>query len=625
MPVPYSRCFPIILAAFFLCTSAWARPFEDTLAQRTLACTACHGDQGRAGPDGYYPRLAGKPVGYLYNQLINFREGRRHYALMTGLLEPLSDAYLMDIAKHFSSLQLPYPAPRPTDLSPSLQARGRALATVGDSTLRIPACIQCHGAALTGVSPNVPGLLGLPRDYLNAQLGGWQTGQRRTRAPDCMAHIAKKLSAEDTHAVAAWLSSQPVPTNAAAVAQRPPLAPGGVDIACASATPPSAASTARSTEQVERGAYLARIGNCALCHTARGGEPYAGGRGIDTPFGTVYSSNLTPDITHGIGRWTEPDFWNALHHGKSKDGRLLNPAFPYTSYTHVSREDSDAIRAFLLTVKPSGQANAAHALRWPFGTQPALMAWRSLYFTPASESRLPRGEYLARGLGHCFECHAGRNALGAIATDGMRQGGVLSGSLWYAPSLTTVPEGAVAPWSVEQTTALLLTGRTPAASALGPMAEVVLHGTQYLSDGDATAIAQYLQGIGSPAVPAGTSPLPPSVTRSTLSRGATIYERHCAECHGKAGQGQPGAYPALAGNRRINLPTTNNLILTVLHGGFGPATQGNPAPYGMPPFMLTLNDAEVAAVLTYLRSSWGNSGAPVTEFDINKLRSSLPP
>ena len=154
-----------------------AAPFEDTLAQRTLACTACHGAQGRAGPDGYYPRIAGKPAGYLYHQLLHFREGRRHYGLMTRLIDPLSDAYLMEIAQHFAHLDLPYPPPAPTRAPQATLERGRTLALQGDPARKLPACAQCHGVSLTGVLPNTPGLLGLPRDYLNAQLGAWRSGE----------------------------------------------------------------------------------------------------------------------------------------------------------------------------------------------------------------------------------------------------------------------------------------------------------------------------------------------------------------------------------------------------------------------------------------------------------------
>ena len=206
----YLICFLFAVAAI----SAQAAPmFEDSMAQRTLACTGCHGKEGRAGPDGYYPRIAGKPAGYLYNQLLNFRDGRRRYGLMTKLLDPLSDAYLLEIAQHFASLDLPYPAAPPSRLDAATLSRGQLLALEGDPAAKIPACAQCHGTALTGVAPTTPGLLGLPRDYLNAQLGAWKTGQRRAHAPDCMAQIARQLRPEDLTAVAGWLAAQPVPAD----------------------------------------------------------------------------------------------------------------------------------------------------------------------------------------------------------------------------------------------------------------------------------------------------------------------------------------------------------------------------------------------------------------------------
>ena len=222
----------VLWAASF---AASAAVFEDSMAQRTLACTGCHGPQGKSGPDGYYPRLAGKPAGYLYNQLRNIQDGRRHYALMEGLIAPLSDAYLHDIADYFSALDIPYPPPSPANADPKVIARGQTLARQGDAALNLPACTQCHGTALMGVQPSTPALLGLPRDYLNAQLGGWQTGQRKAHAPDCMADIARRLSDADVHAVTSWLARQPVPQPSKAAAQRPDLAAGSKSIVCGSA------------------------------------------------------------------------------------------------------------------------------------------------------------------------------------------------------------------------------------------------------------------------------------------------------------------------------------------------------------------------------------------------------
>jgi cytochrome c553 len=185
----------------------------DTMAQRVMACTLCHGKEGRATNTGFFPRIAGKPEGYLYHQLRHFREGRRNNAGMTALLDQLNDAYLRDIARHFSRLNLPYPPAQPSDASAALLAQGEALVKRGDAARDLPACVACHGAAMTGVRPNVPGLLGLPRDYLIGQLGGWQTGLRKAFAPDCMAHIAQILAPTDISAVSAWLAAQALPAD----------------------------------------------------------------------------------------------------------------------------------------------------------------------------------------------------------------------------------------------------------------------------------------------------------------------------------------------------------------------------------------------------------------------------
>ena len=229
------------LAAAFLTAltaTSQAAPFEDSMAQRTLACTGCHGAQGRAAPDGYYPRLAGKPAGYLYNQLLNFREGRRHYGLMTQLIAPLSDAYLMEIAQHFSNLDVPYPAPTPARLDAPLLAKGKQLVLMGDATRQVAACVQCHGTAMTGVTPNVPGLLGLPRDYLNAQLGAWKTGKRRAHAPDCMQAVVARLSDDDINAISNYLAAQALPANTKPASSAPPLGNGQTAINCGNAAKP---------------------------------------------------------------------------------------------------------------------------------------------------------------------------------------------------------------------------------------------------------------------------------------------------------------------------------------------------------------------------------------------------
>lgn len=206
-------------------------PLPADMASRVLACTACHGKEGRATPEGYFPRIAGKPAGYLYNQLLNFRDGRRSYPQMGYLIEHLTDNYLREMAVHFAALDLPYPpAPAPQG-TPAQREQGRALVQQGDAARKIPACVQCHGAAMTGVSPSIPGLLGLPRDYLNSQLGAWKTGQRKAQAPDCMAEVARQLTPDDVSAVSAWLAAQPVPGNGKPATRLPapmPVRCGGV-------------------------------------------------------------------------------------------------------------------------------------------------------------------------------------------------------------------------------------------------------------------------------------------------------------------------------------------------------------------------------------------------------------
>jgi mono/diheme cytochrome c family protein len=290
------------------------------------------------------------------------------------------------------------------------------------------------------------------------------------------------------------------------------------------APPPSASDPAL----VARGAYLARIGHCAGCHTAAGGAAYAGGRGIGTPFGSVYGSNLTPDPVHGIGTWSAEAFWRAMHLGQSRDGRLLVPVFPYTHMTHVSRADSDAIHAWLRSLPAVPQANRPHTLRFPFGTQAALAVWRALYFRPGdaqppagSESRSAswqRGAYLVRGLGHCSACHAQRNALGATGDALVLDGGLMSEQGWYAPSLQTDREGGVAGWPREDVVALLTTGISRRGSAQGPMAEVVHGSTQHLAPADAAAMAEFLASVSTPlaAPTAATSASGPEDLPATL-------------------------------------------------------------------------------------------------------------
>ncbi len=620
-----------------------AQPFEDSIAQRTLACTACHGAQGRATRDGYFPRIAGKPAGYLFEQLRSFRDGRRSYPPMAGLLANLGDDYLREMAGHFASLDLPYPAPRAARLSPSMLARGRTLALEGDATRELPACAECHGRALSGAAPAIPGLPGLSRDYLNAQLGAWRDGLRHAGAPDCMAQVARRLRPEDVAAVTGWLAAQPVPDGPVPVAppgRRLPMrcgslavhASGGASSAGASpggaAASRAAAAPQADAAQVARGAYLARAGNCAGCHTARGAAAYAGGRGVATPFGIVYASNLTPDEDTGLGRWSSDDFWRALHEGRSKDGRALYPAFPYPQFTRIRREDSDAIFVFLRSLPAVRETNRRHALRFPYDRPLVLEAWRWLFFRPAAfvaDAARPadwnRGAYLVNGLAHCAACHGARNVFGAARERGRFDGEQMPDDGWYAPSLHDPRQAGLADWSVGEIVELLRGAATARAGVAGPMAEVVAHGTQHLSEDDLRAIAVFLKAL--PADPPGRAPAGATGRDAGwLARGARGYGEHCAQCHGEQGEGVPRAYPALAGNRAVTMDPAVNLVRIGAHGGYAAATTANPRPFGMPPFTQVLDDADLAAILSFVRNAWGNRGSILSGSQVSRQRGS---
>ena len=381
-----------------------------------------------------------------------------------------------------------------------------------------------------------------------------------------------------------------------------------------------------SDSVVARGKYLTVAGNCMTCHTARGGASYAGGLGMATPFGTVFTSNLTPDVHTGIGSWSPAHFWRALHNGRSKSGRLLYPAFPYTSYTQVTREDSDAIFAYLRSQPAVNQPNRPHALSFPFSSQASLAVWRALYFQPGvyqpdtrRNAEWNRGAYLVNGLGHCSACHSPRDALGGSRQSLAMAGGLIPMQNWYAPSLASRHEAGVGDWSGEQIVGLLKNGVAPGASASGPMAEVVLRSTQYLDQPDLHAMAQYLKALPD-ASPRPQTPARLANAPANPEKAAKLYEQHCAQCHGEKGQGIANAYPPLAGNRAVMMASTENLVQMVLGGGFAPATKGNPRPFGMPPFVLVLSDSEIADVITHIRTSWGNQAGTITALDVNRVR-----
>lgn len=232
-PAVQGRLLSLLSAGVLLVASAGrgataAPQLDGTIGQRALACAACHGEEGRATRDGYFPRIAGKPAGYLYNQLINFREGRRQYPPMTYMVRYLSDDYLKEMAEYFSGLDLPYPPPEPVRGPKAESDRGASLVTNGDLSRGIPACMACHGEKLTGTLPAVPSLVGLSRHYLNAQFGAWRSGARKASQPDCMAAISRKLTPDDISAITSWLAAQPVPADTHPI----PSAPGPMPLPC---------------------------------------------------------------------------------------------------------------------------------------------------------------------------------------------------------------------------------------------------------------------------------------------------------------------------------------------------------------------------------------------------------
>lgn len=380
-----------------------------------------------------------------------------------------------------------------------------------------------------------------------------------------------------------------------------------------------AAAGADKANQVARGAYLALAGNCMACHTAQGGAPYAGGNALATPFGTMYGPNLTPDQATGLGQWSADDFWRALHHGKSRDGSFLYPAFPYTNYSKVTRTDSDAIYAFLRTLPPVQQKNRAHALRFPYNQRALLAFWRALYFTPGEYRPEPlkgpdwnRGAYLVQGLGHCSACHSTRNALGASLGEQRLAGGTMGEHGWHASGLGGARDAL-------ELAALLQSGVSERRAVSGPMVEVVQGSLQHLDQRDIHAMASYLVTLPAPGSTAqGADPEDLDNAAPALAQGRKIYDKHCASCHGEQGEGLPRVYPKLAGEAAAG---STNAIRLVVHGGFAAATAGNPRPYSMPPFGSTLSDTEIAAVISYVRSSWGNRDSLVQAHEVARYRS----
>ena len=391
---------------------------------------------------------------------------------------------------------------------------------------------------------------------------------------------------------------------------------GAALLALATAAP--AAAQTPGNDPVARGAYLARAGDCVSCHTAQGGQPFAGGLRMDTPFGYLLSPNITPDAATGIGHWSADDFYRALHHGVNKRGQDMFPVMPFDFYTRVTREDSDAIYAYLRSVAPVKNAVVVNHLRFPFNQRWSMAVWRELFFSegtfkpdPAKSAAWNRGAYLVEGLGHCSACHSPRNALGGIEKDKAFTGATIDG--WFALNLTSELHTGLGSWTAEQIATYLKTGAVAGkTTSLGPMAEVVRNSTSYMTDADLLAMGTYLKDLPANSTLRQGKPAPDP----TRAAGATLYLDHCAACHQASGRGMPGVFPPLAGNGVVLAADPANIFKVVLEGL---PMQGKYTP--MPPFASQLNDQQIADLANYVRTSWGNAAAPnATAAAVAKLR-----
>lgn len=405
------------------------------------------------------------------------------------------------------------------------------------------------------------------------------------------------------------------------------LALGVAGLCAAGAVAANASTSARTSPgphaSVQHGRYLVRAGDCMACHTASGGAPYAGGRAVPTPFGTIYSTNITPDPDTGIGRWDGDDFYRAMHQGIARDGHRLYPAFPYPWFTKLSRDDVRDIKAYLDTRAPVRQRDIAPKLPWPLSMRSAMAAWDAMYFdagsyqaNPEKSAQWNRGAYLVRGVGHCSACHGDKNFAGAVDADHPLGGGFAEHV--FAPALTGGKRDGLGQWSEQDIVDYLGTGRNAITTAAGPMAEVVSQSTRYLSEPDLRAIAVYLKSL----------PAPPrddiaDADAAVMKHGAALYLDNCEGCHLRGGTGETGAFPRLRDSSAIQAEQPDTLIATILRGDTVPATDADPTGLAMPAFDKRLDDGDIAALTTYIRQAWGNRAGAVSSKDVKDLREKL--
>jgi mono/diheme cytochrome c family protein len=391
------------------------------------------------------------------------------------------------------------------------------------------------------------------------------------------------------------------------------------------ATAFGADSDSQKFERIEHGRYLATLADCTACHTNHGkGKPFAGGRPIETPFGIIVAPNITPDRETGIGNWTDEQFDNAVRRGVRADGSRLFPAMPYAYYTKMSRDDVKAIRAYLATVPAVKNSVIANQLPFPINLRLNMHVWDMLYFregqfqpNPDKSPDWNRGAFLVTGPGHCGACHTPKNLLGADKKSAALQGGQIQD--WFAPDITNDQAHGLASMSTEDIAALLKTGHNQEATVTGPMAEEVDDASSHFKDEDLKAIATYLKSL--PGSGEKATPLDPSDPR--MIAGKAIFRDTCSACHGLDGNGVANLFPALAKAPSVRSKDPTSAIRVVLRGARSVATSAEPTAPAMPSYAWQLHDDQVAAVITYIRNSWGKAASPVSADDVSKEKSKL--
>jgi mono/diheme cytochrome c family protein len=403
------------------------------------------------------------------------------------------------------------------------------------------------------------------------------------------------------------------------------LAAGALLLALGSTAGQAQYSDQQDFTFIERGRYLAHVGDCFACHTSPGGKPFAGGRPIETPFGKLVSPNITPDQQTGIGSWSAEKFYRSMHDGVSGDEHLY-PAMPYPYYTKASREDVLAIRAYLGTVEPVTNSVTSNQLPFPFDVRASMVGWNTLFFKSGEwqtrtdkSAEWNRGGYLVEGLGHCGACHTPKNTLGGDENSRHLQGYQLQG--WFASDITNNAHTGLGSWSVDDIVEYLKTGTNAYATAAGPMAEEVMDSTSYLTLADLRAIATYLKDQ-----PGATNDEKPAALANDDPRmrvGLAIYQDQCAACHTFSGSGISRLFPSLKGSPSVQSAHADSVVQVILNGTQAVATHYAPTGPAMPAFAWKLSDDQVAAVATFVRNAWGNTAAPVSAGDVKHARQAL--